>query len=212
MDWGAHTPLMWSGKASAIAPATLSIWMNGHPLIENIDYTVDYPSIYIWNKQFITTTGTNHFVVMAEGLSPTFNSPLNQSELGYIVGGVLGYNGRYNIRDDRNTRIIAGGRLWMPSDIPSSELSATQDASSTLNGFPYCVKHVYQTIKDIVPYASYNGFDAARDLDSRISAYMTQNYTKVSPIIPNLQDKYRLFSPFLSEIVNAIVLKLSAVS
>lgn len=196
------------GIAADIPPANILLWMNNRSLIENVDYVIDYPRVYVFNKQFISSTGTNSFVMAAYGLSTSVEKPINESELGYIVGGRLGVNNQYNLRDDRVTRIVCDGRLFKPGDILDSEQNAPSDSANLLNGRPYGVKHLYQTIKDAREYDSYPYYAESRDLDERVCAYLTEHLEKPGPTVwPNIQDKYRLFSIFLNQIVNMLLLK-----
>ncbi len=194
------------GKAAEIAPANLFIWMNKRPLIENVDYVVDYPHVYIVSKMYVSGSPSNSFLVVAEGISTDINKPINETELGYVTEGQLGYNGRYNVRDDRRTRIIVDGRLQLPGTIPSSEENAVFNPEHSLNGFPYAVTHVYQAVSKVKAYDNHPGYLASRDLDRRVSAYLTTNFIKKPVDTPNIQDKYRLFSLFLHQIIYAIKL------
>lgn len=197
------------GIAADIAPANIYIWMNGHPLILNVDYVMDYPRVFINNKMYLNESGENDFVVAAFGISTSLTQPVEESELGYIVGGTIGVNGRYNIRDGRDTRLIAAGRLFPSDGIDDSEQHAPQNAGYSLNGYPYQVKHVYQTVQKAVDFNNYPRYAEDRDLDNRICTYLTTYCEKPGPVVwPNISDKYRLFSPFLNQIVNAILLKI----
>lgn len=196
------------GIAADIAPANIYVWMNGHPLIHNVDYVMNYPRIFVNNKMYLNESGTNNFVVAAFGISTSLTQPVEESELGFIVGGTIGVNGRYNIRDGRDTRLICAGRLFLSDGIDDSERFAPQNATYGYNGYPYQVKHVYQTIQKAVNYENYPKYASDRDLDLRICQYLTTYCKKPGPTVyPNIQDKYRVFSPFLNQIVNMLLLK-----
>lgn len=187
------------------APANLLLILNGYSLIENVDYVINYPECYIFNRSYVKDSG-NDLLVVGFGLTPSFGKVFNQSELGYIAGGSLGYNSRFNIREDRRTRVVVGGRIWSVDELGSAEQNSVLDPTSSLNGLPYGVQHIYQALPGISQDGNYVDFDAARDLDSRASDYLTKYVTKQDPGLLNIQDRYRLYSPFMHLVVYAIKL------
>lgn len=193
------------GLAVPLIPAQIDIWMNGHPLIDNVDWIFDNGYCYIINKQFIRP-GAQQFVVRCHDLWEDKERPKVETELGFVDGGVIGRFKRYNLREDRVTRTVIGGRLVVTDDVPTAELSSPDNLWNHLNGLPYMVKHVFQPIKYVVPYDNFPGYKESREIDQRVSDYLTEYCPKplVDPVIPTLQDKYRLFSPFLNVVVNAI--------
>ena len=79
-----------------------------------------------------------------------------------------------------------------------------------MNGFPYEVKHIYCDNKYVEQCDLHWGFKESRELDKKVSDYLTE-HVKYKPKAPvNYQylqeDRYRLFSPFLSQIVNELIL------
>lgn len=195
------------GPEVTMKPGQVDVWMNRHPLIENIDYIMDFPNVYIISKMWLVE-GPQHIQYRATGLSK--NGLVNTSELGFVADGVIGYNGRYNLRIDRPTKTIIGGRLYLTPKVDQAEDIDHGHNLNSLNGWPYEVKHVYSANKYVDWYDTYWGYDDAIALDKKISSYLTE-YAKYkepfSPILPFLEeDKYTLYSPFLSKIVNELVL------
>jgi len=190
-----------------LQPGQIDIWMNRHPLIENVDYILDFPNVYIINKMWVVD-GPQFIQYRGTGLSK--NGLVNTSELGFVADGVLGYNGRYNLRIDRPTKTIIGGRLYLTETLDWAEDIHHGNNLNALNGFPYEVKHIYSANKYVDWYDTFWGYDDARALDKRISDYLTQyaTYKPKEPInkVYLEQDRYTLYSPFLSLIVNHLVL------
>lgn len=199
----------WSigGSLLPLEPGQIDIWMNRHPLIENVDYILDFPNVYIINKMWLKE-GKQFFQYRGTGLSK--NGLVNTSELGFIADGVLGYNGRYNLRIDRPTKTITGGRLYLTPTVDWAEDINHGNNMKHLNGFPYEVKHIYSANKYVDWYDTYWGYDKSRELDVRVSNYLTEYATYKSNEPKNVvyleKDKYRLYSPFLSQIVNELML------
>lgn len=192
------------GLPLKIEPGQLDLWFNNHPAIENVDYYVDFPNIYVVSKMWLNANGRNTFAYRARGLSGTGLIP--SSELGFVYDGVLGINGQYNLRIDRPTRTIINGRLYLTEALDASENLGHGNNVAALNGFPYEVKHIYCDNKYVEQFDMHWGFEKARDLDQRISEYLTTNasYHPKDPVdIPYLEeDRYRLFSPFMSQLAN----------
>ena len=194
-------------KLLEMEPGQIDIWMNGHPLSENIDYYLDFPNVYITNKMWLKE-GAQFLQYRATGLSK--NGLVNTSELGIVADAVLGMNGRYNLRIDRPTKTILGGRLFLTQTLDAGEDIDHGRNVMEYNGWPYEVKHIYCANKYVDWYDTYWGYDEARELDKRISDYLTE-HVKYKPKTANdtvymEDDKYRLYSPFLSLIVNELVL------
>lgn len=205
-----HIMHTWSigGIPLAIQPGQIDIWLNNHPLIENVDYVIDYPKVFIISKMWLNQNDVNKVVYRGRGLSA--NGLIPSSELGFVYDGVLGYNGRYNLRIDRPTRTIINGRLFLTDSLDWAEDKYHGNNVSEFNGFPYEVKHIYADNK----YVEFNnlhwGFEKSRELDYRVGSYLTEHasYKQAEPSnFPYLEkDRYRVFSPFISQLVNEMVL------
>ncbi|AEV89441.1 putative virion structural protein [Pseudomonas phage OBP] len=195
------------GVLLPMEPGQIDIWMNRHPLIENVDYILDFPNVYIINKMWLVE-GKQHIQYRGVGLSR--NGLVNTSELGFVADGVIGYNGRYNLRIDRPTKTIIKGRLFLTPTVDWAEDIHHGNNLVGLNGWPYEVKHYYSANKYVDKWNTYWGYDDARALDKKISDYLTihATYKSNAPHNPVYldKDKYRLYSPFLSLIVNELLL------
>lgn len=199
----------WSigGIQLPMEPGQIDIWMNKHPLIENVDYIMDFPNVYIINKMWLVE-GSQFIQYRGTGLSS--RGLVNTSELGFVADGVIGYNGRYNLRIDRPTKTIISGRLFLTPTVDWAETINHGDNLRALNGWPYEVKHIYSANKYVDKYDAYWGYDKAIALDNTVGNYLTANvkYKPKEPteVIYMAGDKYTLFSPFLSMIVNELIL------
>lgn len=190
-----------------LQPGQIDIWLNKHPLIENVDYILDFPNVYLINKMWLVE-GEQFIQYRGTGLSR--NGLVRTSELGIVADGVVGYNGRYNLRIDRPTKTILNGRLFLTPTVDWAEDIHHGENLKQFNGRPYEVKHIYLANKYVDKYDAYWGYQAARDLDETVSKYLTE-YVEYKPKQPKnmiymADDKYTLFSPFLSMVVNELVL------
>lgn len=212
--------------------AEVDIWLNGHPLIENVDWVWgNNQYCYINNKEFIVD-GEQEITVRAHGFYGNLVRPNSDTELGFVDGGVIGRVNRYNLRGDRVTRTVINGALYITDEVPRAERLVPGDQWASLNGRPYCVKHIYCPVRQVEDYKSYPLRKESRTTDLRVSDYLTRWLPKpatlaeeihyelgdtpgpvgrATPVIANLQDKYRLYSPFLNVVTNAILNKLLVV-
>lgn len=196
------------GLIFPIAFAQVDVWLNGHPLIDNVDWIFRDQYCYIINKEFIVA-GAQTITVRAHGFHDDSKNPKFETELGFVEGGVIGRFGRYNLRNDRVTRTVINGALYLTDEVPNAELQMPSDLGDELNGKPYMVKHVYCPIKFVEPYKTYPLYDRSRAVDQSVSDYMTKYLPKPEGgVIPNLQDKYRVFSPFMNVVVNGLINRL----
>lgn len=197
------------GLIFPIAFANSDLFLNGHPLIDNVDWVHDDKRFYIFNKEFLVD-GPQTITYRGHQFHEDQTRPIQDTELGFVDGGVIGRMARYNLRDDRVTRTVINGALYLTDQVPAAETHSPDSLVSALNGKPYMVKHVYCPIKYVEPYDNFPGYAESRAVDQRVSDYLTLYLPKpvTGAVIPNLQDKYRLFSPFLSVVVNAILNRL----
>lgn len=190
------------GVQMPVCPANIVIIMNGRSLINNVDFIMKFPEVQIINKQHIVE-GPQSFVVACWGWSPKVTSPINDVELGFVSGGVIGDNGKYNIRENRVTRAIVNGRVMDTNLLDSLETRKSNALLHPLNGYPYEVRHLYMPIQSAKDYDNFYGYVNSRDMDRRASGYLSVNANKpVSETIATQQDKYQVFSPFMSKILN----------
>ena len=213
------------GQLVDLTFAQIDIWLNKHPLVDKVDWIYKDGYCYIINKEFLVD-GPQDIVVRAMGLDKTVVLPNADTELGFVDGGVIGRVDRYNLRGDRVTRTVINGALYLTDEVPRAEREVPDDIGNPLNGKPYMVKHHWCPIRfvedyDLLPYRQ-----RSRETDQRVSDYLTKWLPKPQTnaeeidwengdphrpdgsgvaVIPNLQDKYRLFSPFLNVIVNGVL-------
>lgn len=188
-------------------PAQIQVVMNGHPLIRNVDYVMEYPNFYINNRKFIQQ-GAQNFTVYAYGLHDKEDDTLPSSEIGFVANGAIGWNHRYNLRQDRVTQLIVGGAMMDVNDVKHMEdFDGNVDIPNALNGLPYEVKHILQSNRYVHCFDNYYLFNESRQSDERVSNYLTEYALPAYPeYVPNIQEKYTLYSPFLNIITNLLLL------
>ena len=102
---------------------------------------------------------------------------------------------------------MVGGKVFPIEEVANTEGSNGQLLPAELEGSPYMVKHVYQDVKfGPEPCNHFLGYETSRDLDLRVSEYLTEKIEKEPLGDGTLIDKYALFSTFLNKIVNDVQL------
>lgn len=197
------------GVVLPIRPYQVDIWYGkkGKSLIENVDYIFDFPTVYIIGKELLEEGNKHFFRVRAVGLSK--DGPHSRSELGFITNGVIGYNGRYNVRINHPTKTICNGRLMLTQSVDWAETKGHGNNLNGLEGYPYEVKHIASLNKYVKPYETLTGIDDEVAKDELISAYLSQHVdykTNTPPDKPVQMDRYILFSPFMNQLYNELTL------
>lgn len=203
------------GVEMAIPPGDVDIWMGDgttplSSLIQGLDYILDFPKVYILNKQYLSQGDKVSFVVRCSGFANA-DGTMQTAQIndnGWVDKGVLSYNDTWNLRDDRATRCIVGGKLYRREQLVFAEGDAPPfDQLNGLNGQPYQVTSVIAELKYVEDYQSETYRAKSQDLDTRLSNYLTTVMPQTQSTLPSTQaDKYLLYSPFLCKLINDIAL------
>lgn len=188
-------------KESTLPFGKLDLFLNSHPLIENLDYFVEWPQVVICNKEYLDQNFDDQIITVRAYGQPDDNMKrLPVAEYGFVKHGLLSVNNRFDIRDDKNMRYVINGRI-----IDQSALSFIEDRSGVTvdfpEGTPYMVDEVIVPMDTLSDTNTYDYRDVSLDLDKRIEDYLTQYYPQPKfdqPVI--IPQRYELYSPFLSRI------------
>jgi hypothetical protein len=182
----------------------LELWLNGHSLIEGLDWFMNANEICIVNKVWRTRDGSpNRITIRGTGFCNKDMSRVKQSEFGYVEQGWLSRNNRWNLRDDKVIRVTAGGRIYERTDLDWVEDKPGVKLNNVDNGAPY------QVIEPIIPLRGVTLDDTyamrmlAEATDKEIEDYMTEKMGQ--PVIdgPNIiPGPHVLYSPFISKIMH----------
>lgn len=192
------------GTPLTIPPGRLDIWLNGHALIENIDYICHFPEVTIISTKHIVV-GCQTIDVRATGFC---NSSLEREisqERGFVRDGFISLNHRFDVRDDKVMRVVVGGLTYHRNEIPFSE-SRGGLVISVPEGTPYSVESDIVPIHNVIPFQNYPIRDSARLVDKAVSDYLTLKLPETQ--LPNpvpIPQKYVIYSPLLAKLINDFV-------
>lgn len=188
----------------AVPMGEFDFWLNGHPLIEGIDYLMSFPNITIVStKYIINQVAGNLLTVRGFGLCNADFTSQRRAEKGFVFDGLLSANNQFGLFDYKPLRVVSNGMLIANSLQAFVESS---QAGSLTNGAPYEIREMTNPLNGLItvdPYV-FRQQDAA--VEAAVSAYMTLKSPQQtpSPINP-ITSKYQLYSPFICKVIYAVL-------
>ncbi len=206
-----ETGLMTGSSSEYIMPvpmADLDIFLNGHSLVEDIDYIVNFPNVVIINRNYLTqpATSTSQYIhVRWNGFcSPSlkYNKAI---DTGFIVNNAFSNNYRYDILDDCVNRIIVGGSYLSRTQLGIVDTKAGVAVNSGYNGLPYCIKKPMVPIQNLINTDLLTFIDDSVSIDTNVSNYLSSYLPKLSEPLMSIPQQYAVISPFIVKILNLLI-------
>lgn len=186
--------------ADYLQPGKLTLWLNGHALVEDIDYTVRWPDVVICNKEYRKPSG-EIVTICCTGFADAQLRREPAVDTGYVKYGQLSRNATFNLRDDRVQRIIARGRVFSRAAVSVSE-DQLSTISQVPNGSPYAIDNVYVSIPDTVGITPAAYRQQSYEVDRMVSDYLTARIPEPDYPYPDvIPERYAIYSPFLSAVL-----------
>jgi len=183
----------------------LDIFLNGYSLIKDLDYFMDFPSVFICNKEYLAAV-TQQVVVRFKGLCNSDLSLTDIGEHGFVRNGKLSVDQRYTVRDDKVIDISVGGRLRTIDDLRFNEDDLSFVFDSSLNGKPYYIKDTIVPIRSLTNQDTYVLKDNATLVDTHISDYLTVKLGTETPEVVNpIIGYYKLYSPMIAKVMHDLL-------
>lgn len=191
-------------KTMTVPMGELVIFLNGHSLIEKIDYVVNYPKVVITNKKFLSNP-----LIDKQRISVRFtgfcNSDLSRNvstDIGFIEHKMLSHNNKFDIRDDKVNRIIVGGAAYMKNELLFSEDSSGVTVPDALNGVPYSISDIVVPLRGLAVSDTYDCRNKSVVIDKTVSDYLTLwKPEKKLDSLNVIQELYAVVSPFCCKII-----------
>lgn len=188
-----------------IPPERIELWLNGHALIEGIDYHVDFPRIIIVNKRYVQENTRQLVTVRCNGFPFMNNGVLSRvqpREIGFVQYGTVSTNARFDPHRDKILRVTVDGGVFDPEVIPFDESGDAVVEHFAKDGSPYCVENPYVNLLGTMGISVYEARNRDYELTKRVSDYLTRYLPKETRKLPPvIDDKYEVYSPFLSKII-----------
>ena len=187
-----------------VAMGELDIFMNGHALVEGVDYIVNFPLVVIINKRYIDLTKANQLITVRFcGHSQKDMTRNDLGDRGFVSHGVLSNNNRFDIRDDKVLHIAIGGAVYDRSELSFAETHSGVNVPGVPNGSPYVIRDVVVPLRGTTNAKTYESRALALITDQHVSDYLTlklpaPTFTELD-VIPSL---YPIYSPFTSALID----------
>lgn len=192
---------------AGIPPAKLDLWLNGHALIEDLDYQVKWPEIVVVNKEYLNAGDQQEIVVRGYGFCRPDMTREPVPEYGFVKWGLLSKNRRFNVRDDRVLRMVVRGATIHRDELVFSEDDSGIRLPDAMNGSPYLIDEVIYPIGDLVTEDFFEYREQSQVVDGQIEDYLTLKLPEPDEDNPNMiPNKYWLVSPFSSVVMHHLQL------
>lgn len=194
--------------ALSVPMGELDVWLNGHPLVRGVDYLLNFPTLSIINKSYLTfqtapVGALQTLSIRMTGFCTTDMQLRPIAEVGYVRNGVLSTNDRFDLHAEKVLRVVVGGSLKRLDEVAFVEAgTAAQVLAGPLEGQPYEIRDVINRLNGLVTKDAYALYDLDRSRELDAVDYLSTRVAQVNayPISP-IPNRYALFSPFLSKIL-----------
>lgn len=191
------------GTILPIKPRQLRVWMNGHPLIEGLDYILNGGKGTLitakYNQGESTVQNFTFAVVGWESPEQGYQRPNN---VGFVDHGYVSVNGTFDVRDDKVIRTVVDGRLMDPADVPFIEDADEKAIPLLPNGLPYSEETVYVPLYGISTNANSELIEMGAESDKRVNDYMTLKFPEKKLVGPNpIESRYKMFSVTITRLI-----------
>lgn len=198
------------GTVLPIEPGVLEFFVNGHAVIEGLDYVMDGLNGTFISNRYFTNSGDQKLTVRGIGWITPDSPRVKPRNVGFVYQGYLSKNGTFDIRQDKVTRIVVNGTVQFPDKMPWIEDADTFTGDLLPNGWPYAESVIPTPLWGMSTAENNTLYQAALESDARISAYMTFKYPEKPLTGPNpITDLYPMFSQTITrlyyEIVNNLI-------
>lgn len=183
----------------------LDIFLNGRSLIENLDYFVrNKVEIVICNKEYLDDplNKEQEVTIRFTGFCKDDLTRESPDDVGFVDFGVMSYNRRYDIRDDKVLRIVANGNMYDRSALKFSEDDSGIRMDNVRNGAPYQIRDIVVPLRGLTPNDTYSLREKSREVDALISGYMTDKLPEPPGVGLNaIPERYQIYSPFCQKLI-----------
>ncbi len=187
----------------------LDIFLNGHSLIEGIDYVVDFPKVYILSKKFLIepiALADQHIHVRFMGFCQSDLKMDVIEDTGYIEHGFLSNNNRHDIRDDKVMRIVVNGSTKHRDTLVFSEQHDGISITNPINGYPYQIKDIVVPMKQLTQGNTYTLREQSIAIDTAISDYLTIKLPQPARDALNaIVELYPITHLFIAQILSDVI-------
>jgi hypothetical protein len=180
----------------------LTVWLNGHCLIAGLDYVLnDGTEIVIINKEYLVAAADQSLTLRWSGHIED-KLPEDHSECGVVKQGMLSANNKFDIRDDRLSRVVVRGKVLQPDMLEYAEDHSGVLVEGVMDGSPYTIEY-YQPPHYGLGIENISEFKSdSLSLNIRLSALLSSKLPQPTfPPFITVDRAYVLYSVFISAVL-----------
>lgn len=182
----------------------LDVFLNRTALIEGVDYIVVNLVIYFITKTNLVApeVGPQEITIRFTGHCDKDLNWQKPEDVGFVSHGLMSYNHRYNVRDDKVARYVLGGSVMHRQDLMFAGDDEAILVPNELNGVPYSISDMVPALRDNTDGDTYEMYQRAKAVDKVVNDYLTVKFPQPRAEVPNaIMQKYIVVSPFLNAII-----------
>lgn len=182
----------------------LDVFLNGHPLVEGIDFIVEFPKVTVWAKRYWQDPPSEPQILHVRQLGFPASSLQHQPPVrtGFVHHGVVSDDDWFTVHQDQVLSIIIGGGLRPPSQVFFAEEAQGITQPSTWNGLPFAVKSLPVPVGSWLNRSTQALRDPALALNNRIEALLSLHLPAPEwDAVGTIPTLYPLYSPFIARLV-----------
>lgn len=192
-----------------IPPGKIDLWMNGHALVEGVDYFINFPDVCIVTKEYMQDRALQTVTVRCTGFPFMDNGVLKRlaaRESAFVEHGKISTNKHYDLHRDRILRTVVDGGVFDPSIMPFDEDGAANVKHFSEDGRPFSIETPYVALIGTLNVDLYLAQIKDYELTKRIGEYISYHMPDKRPgTLIHIRDYYNVYSPFMSKIAHDIV-------
>ena len=191
---------------SSGAPVPLldyDFFLNGHPLIKDVDYRFKHPVFTLCTSKYLKATGENTLMVRGTGFCKNDMTIREDDESGIVFNGVISKNSNVYPYSDTCNRIIVGGKMIM--DDPGIYAETTNNGP-LVNGEPYAIKErATPLIGILLKNDPWKFYETCKQEERAVMAFVNTQMGEANTATLNFTTgKYPLYSPFITYLITAL--------
>lgn len=187
-----------------VAPGHVDVWIDGSPLMENLDYRYVTGGAVIILRQIPKNKEANILIRYYGYSNPKTKKPFGPRDTGFVKNGVVSMNNVFNVFHDRDVSVNIGGRKYSPDEVKFAEDGYV--VGDYLDGAPYTIDE-YQAL--VEPFTAQKTVDyqiQSMVIDQDVSDYLTARLPEPKPSNEFIEGQHwHLHSPIMAAYVEMMV-------
>lgn len=185
-----------------VEPGSIDVWLEGRLLIEDIDYVVKWPNIYVGRR--VADINTAKVSIRLSGIANADTSQHEKArETGFVKDGMLSVNGFYDIRNDRNIQINVGGALCHRDEVSFDEKPTNYRRE--FDGRPYQIKDYITPVELYTNRSTAEEKAKSEEIDQKVMHYLNEYLPNSNTEVGVINHtRWMVVSLFLDDIIGRL--------